>query len=112
MDPAGMMMGMAMGQMMGRQMSGTARNTMQQHIPPAPAVAPPPQYSLASGGQVTGPYDMKALAQMARNGGFTSQSLVWKQGMDGWAAAGTVRELLALLSLNAPPAPPPLPEQQ
>jgi len=71
---------------------------------PAPSPPPPPAlYNVAVNGQTTGPFDMAALAQMAKSGQFTDQSQVWKQGMSGWAAAGTVQELITLLAQNAPP---------
>jgi len=83
--------------------------------PPAPGMAPPPpmvQYSVAINGQTAGPFDMNALAQMVQSGQLTQQSQVWKQGMPGWAAAGTVQELGGLfapaVNPNAPP-PPPMP---
>ena len=75
--------------------SGTAA------VPPPPP--PPAQYNVAVNGQTTGPFDLNALAQMARDGQFTPESQVWKQGMSAWAAAGTVPELGDLLARNAPP---------
>ncbi|MDR1575648.1 MAG: DUF4339 domain-containing protein [Treponema sp.] len=36
----------------------------------------------------------------------TPQSQVWKQGMPGWAAAGTVQELAPLFAQTPPPPPP------
>jgi hypothetical protein len=66
------------------------------------------QYNVAVNGQTTGPFDLNALAQMAQNGQLTSQSQVWKQGMAGWAAAGTVAELGPVFAQSAPPPPPPV----
>jgi membrane protease subunit (stomatin/prohibitin family) len=120
-NPAGMMTGMAMGGALGGQMAGMMGNMMQgiQQPPggtpaapgmPTQGMAPPPpplvQYNVAVNGQTTGPFDLNALAQMAQSGQLTPQSQVWKQGMSGWAAAGTVAELG---SVFAPPAPPPPP---
>ena len=87
-------------------------NGMQQSAPPpAPGMAPPPppvvQYNVAVNGQSTGPFDMNALAQMAQSGQLAPQSQVWKQGMSGWAAAGTVQELAHLFVPSDPPPPPP-----
>jgi len=124
MNPAGMMTGMMMGGAVGGQMAGMMGNMMQgvnqpppvpgmQAPPPAPGAPPPPpaavQYSVAVNGQTMGPYDMNTLAQMAQSGQLTAQSQVWKQGMAGWAAAGTVQELAALFASSAPPPPPPPP---
>jgi len=93
--------------------------------PPAPGMAPPPapgmapqsappppagiQYSVAVNGQTTGPFDMNTLAQMIQSGQLKQDSQVWKQGMSGWAAAGTVQELSGLFAQAAPPPPPPPP---
>jgi len=109
---------MAMGGAVGGQMAGMMGNMMQgmqQTIPPSPGMAPPGmmpppppivQYSVAVNGQTTGPFDMNTLAQMAQRGQLTPQSQVWKQGMAGWAVAGTVQELCGLFTQNVPPPPP------
>ncbi|MCE2653413.1 MAG: DUF4339 domain-containing protein [Planctomycetaceae bacterium] len=47
---------------------------------------------------------------MAQTGRLTRESLVWKQGMANWAAAGTVGELGGVLG-GVPPPLPPLPPQ-
>ena len=118
MNPGAMMAGMAMGGAVGGQMAGMMGNMMQgmqQTIPPSPGMAPPGmmpppppivQYSVAVNGQTTGPFDMNTLAQMAQRGQLTPQSQVWKQGMAGWAVAGTVQELCGLFTQNVPPPPP------
>jgi membrane protease subunit (stomatin/prohibitin family) len=122
MNPAGMMAGMAMGGALGGQMAGMMSNTMQgiQQPPggmpaapgmPAQGMTPPPpplvQYNVAVNGQTTGPFTLDQLRQMAAQGQFTPQSQVWKQGMSGWAAAGTVAELGSVFAQSAPPPPPP-----
>jgi membrane protease subunit (stomatin/prohibitin family) len=122
-NPAGMMTGMAMGGALGGQMAGMMGNMMQgiQQPPggtpavpgmPGQGMAPPPpplvQYNVAVNGQTTGPFDLNALTQMAQSGQLTPQSQVWKQGMAGWTAAGTVQELAGLFAQNVPPPPPPV----
>jgi membrane protease subunit (stomatin/prohibitin family) len=119
-NPAGMMAGMAMGGAVGQGMAGMMNNVMQgmnqnqAGAPPAsgpgPGMPPPlpvVQYNVAVNGQTAGPFDMNTLAQMVQNGQLTPQSQVWKQGMSGWAAAGTVQELSSLFAQNPPPPPPP-----
>jgi membrane protease subunit (stomatin/prohibitin family) len=125
---AGMSMGSAVGQgmagmmgnvfnQMGQQMPGMAPPPMPGGVPPmggAPAApaAPPPaapvaaSYSIAVNGQTYGPYDMTALMQMAQAGQFTAQSMVWRDGMPGWLAAGTVPDLAPLFAAAPPPPPP------
>ena len=120
MNPGGMMAGMMMGGAVGNQMAGMMNNMMQgmqqggmpaSPIPSPPGMSPPPppmvQYSVAVNGQTHGPFDMNTLAQMVQGGQLTPQSHVWKQGMAGWAAAGTVQELSGLFAAGAPPPPPP-----
>jgi len=124
MNPGGMMAGMMLGGAVGGQMAGMMNNMMQgmqqqpgmpgSPIPGAlgmPGMAPPPpptvQYSVAVNGQTAGPFDMNTLAQMVQTGQLTAQSQVWKQGMAGWAAAGTVQELSGLFAATPPPPPGP-----
>jgi membrane protease subunit (stomatin/prohibitin family) len=115
MNPAAMMTGMAMGGAIGQQMTGMMGNMMGglNQPPAAPGAAPPPppvvQYNVAVNGQTTGPFSLQQLAQMAAQGQFTPQSQVWKQGMSGWAAAGTVQELAGVFAPSGAPPPPPPP---
>ena len=121
-------MGMGMGFAMAGQMMN-AMNPMMNQQPQyqqpqqggyqqQPAVAPPPMpaqstYFVAVNGQQSGPFDMNTLSSMVANGQLTKDSLVWKQGMPSWAAAGTVQELSALFGAVPPPMPgmPPVPPQ-
>lgn len=119
-NPAAMMTGMAMGgaigqnmtNMMGNMMGGLNQNPMGMGTPQmggAPVPPPPPvqsMYNVAVNGQTTGPFDLATLGQMISNGQFTKDSMVWKNGMAGWAAAGTVSELSVLFAPAVPPAPP------
>lgn len=117
-------MGMAMGQMMGNMMGGMMNNGMNggyQQQPPAyngGAGAPPPppipnavKFHAVINGAQSGPFDIATLQSMVANGQFTKQTLVWKDGMANWAAAGTVPELSQLFGAVPPPPPPPVPPQ-
>jgi len=110
-NPAGMMAGMAMGGAVGQQMAGMLGGMMGgMNAQPAGAPPPPPtaaQYNIAVNGQTTGPFNITQLTQMVANGQFTPQSMVWKQGMAGWIAAGTIQELATLFQNTPPPPPPP-----
>jgi hypothetical protein len=66
-------------------------------------------YIVAVGGRQTGPYSYDELRQLASKGQLTKNTLVWKEGMPQWAAAGTVDELAGIWSSVPPPLPPPLP---
>ena len=50
---------------------------------------------------------MGTLASQVKSGGLTRSTLVWKQGMAGWAAADSVPELQSLFAAVPPPLPPP-----
>jgi hypothetical protein len=54
-------------------------------------------------GKPTGPFDLATLKSMAIQGKLRRETLVWRQGMPGWAAAETVVELTTVLA-NVPPA--------
>ena len=111
MNPAGMMTGMMMGGAMGQQMAGMMNNmgqNMQQAMnnpPPMPEV----QYYISVNGAQAGPYNMQQMAQMVKSGQLTSQTYVWKQGMENWAFAKEVQELNSLFAPPIPGTPPPPP---
>lgn len=71
---------------------------------------PPPlqtdaQFFVAIDGKQAGPFTTDQLAQLVANNSLQAQTLVWKKGMNGWAAANTVPELGALLNSAPPPLP-------
>ncbi len=70
--------------------------------PPIPVVA---EYFVAVSGKSEGPFSMDQLSQMAFAQSFTSGSMVWKKGMSGWVAAGTVPDLANVLNNVPPPIP-------
>jgi membrane protease subunit (stomatin/prohibitin family) len=103
----GMGMGFAMANQMGNAMSGN----QQQQNQAAPAGGPPPipqtvSYYVAVNGQQTGPFDMNVLKQKVLSGELTRDSMVWKNGMAAWSAAGTVAELNSVFGQVPPPLPP------
>jgi hypothetical protein len=67
------------------------------------------RYSVAINGKQTGPYSYDELRQLVIKGELTKDSLVWKEGMPQWAAAGTVNELADIWTSVPPPLPPSLP---
>lgn len=104
------MMGMAMmQQMMNQQQQQNNQKTQNQNtnVPPPP---PTTQYFVSVNGQQAGPFDMNTLQQMITQGQLTKETFVWKQGMQGWLAAGQVPEVAALFGAVPPPPPPPPPQ--
>jgi len=103
--------GVGLGFGMGGQMAGAMGGLFAGQTQPSSTVPPPlppqVQYHVALNGQQAGPFDMAALLQMAQAGQLTRESLVWKQGMASWDAAGQVVELSTVFGT----VPPPLPKQ-
>ena len=72
-------------------------------------------YFVGIGGRQAGPFDTAGLRELIDTGQLTRDSLVWREGMPNWVAAGTVEELSQLFAAVPPPlpgaqaAPPPLP---
>ncbi|MBL0225088.1 MAG: SPFH domain-containing protein [Geobacteraceae bacterium] len=104
----GVGMGFGMGGQMAGAMGGMFPGQSQPQQPVIGGAAPPPllQLFVAVNGQQTGPFDLAVLQQMARSGQLTRDSLVWKQGMAAWAAAGQVPDLTAVFEAVPPPVPP------
>ena len=115
-NPGGMAaggMGMGMGFAMANQMGNQMGAGQQQQQQPAAAAPPPPPaptaFFVAINGAQTGPFDLGTLQQQLASGQFNAQTTVWKAGMAGWVAAGTVPELAGLFAAPPPPPPPPPP---
>jgi hypothetical protein len=76
---------------------------------PAAAAAPVQAsgaYNVAVNGNPTGPYAIDELRRMAQGGELTKDTMVWKEGMQQWAAAGTIEDLSGIWSSVPPPLPP------
>ena len=107
---AGAGMGMGMGFVMAQQMAGMM-NPQQGQAAAAPAPgagAPPPlpqavQYFYAANGQQAGPVSFEQLSHLFANRTINRDTLVWKQGMNGWTALKDVEELKAFLGGSTPP---------
>ena len=106
---AGAGMGMGMGFVLAQQMGGMMSPQMggQQTAPMAGAMPPPMpqavQYFYAANGAQVGPVGMEQLRALFANRTINKDSLVWKQGMDNWAALNSVEELKPFLGGNTPP---------
>jgi hypothetical protein len=75
--------------------------------PPAGPAAPPPvpsAWHIVEQGQALGPFSAEQLAQAIGAGRVGPDTLVWSEGMPGWAAARAVPALARLFG-----GPPPLP---
>jgi membrane protease subunit (stomatin/prohibitin family) len=108
---AGMGMGFVlaqqMGGMMSPQMGGQQQMPLQQGGMMPPPMPTPVQYFYAANGQQAGPATMEQLKVLFANRTINKETLVWKQGMDSWAALNTIEELKTFLGGNTPPPLPP-----
>jgi hypothetical protein len=101
----GMGMGFAMANQMGQAMGSqqTSGGTAPSGPPPVPQAV---SFFVAVNGQQTGPFDLAVLGQKAAAGEVNRQTLVWKDGMASWTAAGDVAELKSIFGTVPPPLPP------
>ncbi len=102
---AGMGMGMGFGManaMMGQMGQPGQQSQQQSGPPPVPGQVP---YFVAVNGKQSGPFDVNTLTQMANQGQINKDTLVWKQGMSQWSAAGTQPDLSGIFGAVPPPIP-------
>lgn len=67
------------------------------------------QWHIAVGGKSKGPFSTSQIRSLANSGKLNAQTLVWREGMQTWQAAGSVGGLLASTAAAAPPVPPAVP---
>jgi membrane protease subunit (stomatin/prohibitin family) len=112
---AGEGMGLGMGMAMGTQMARSIQEAQQSAPAGASAGGPPPlpvsdeMWFYAVGATQAGPVTPEDLAQQVGAGAVTRETLVWKQGMAAWTAAGQVPNLASLFAAVPPPLPPTTP---
>ena len=115
-DAMGAGIGLAMASQMAAQMQQPQQPQYQQQQyqqqPPQyqqqGQMMPPPMpqqvnYYVGINGVQQGPFGMPQLQQLVQTGQLTPNTLVWTQGMPGWAPANTVQALAALFMSNTPP---------
>ncbi len=96
---------LAMGMALGNRVAANLNQTQ-----PDIATAPPPLpnaavWYIGVGGKQEGPFDPATLQTRATSGQISGETLVWKNGMAGWIAAGQVPELVPLFASVPPPLP-------
>ncbi|MCD7976317.1 MAG: SPFH domain-containing protein [Tannerellaceae bacterium] len=108
---AGMGMGLGAGMAMANQMAQMMTHQTATPPPTQGAVPPPiPEevaYFIAIGGQQSGPYKISLLPELVTKQVLTRDTLVWKNGMAQWEAAGAQAELAHLFTATPPPIPQP-----
>ncbi|MEI6349403.1 MAG: SPFH domain-containing protein [Bacteroidota bacterium] len=103
-------MGLAMGMNMANQMMNPNQQQQQQQAPQSGVGAPPPipgqePMFVAVNGQQQGPFPVANIGLMIQQGQVNRDSLVWKQGMAAWTAAGQIPELSGFFGAVPPPMP-------
>lgn len=103
----GLGIGLGMGQQMADVRGPSFQNQSQQDGKQSNGATPPPlpQFYVALEGRQAGPFDSPELHKMILAGQLTRETLVWKQGMQAWEAAGKMPELAQLLASVPPPIP-------
>ena len=101
----GMGIGFAMANQMGKMVTSPQE-------PPHASPSPPPlplegecRYFVGKNGKQAGPFDKDAIIGYIKKGAITKETLMWKQGMEGWNAAELFTEFAALLKATPPPLP-------
>ncbi|MBN2641064.1 MAG: SPFH domain-containing protein [Victivallales bacterium] len=107
--------GNMMGMMMGGQLAGNTGQTLfrenqQQNNPPSGGATPPPipgeiKFWAAINGTQAGPFNINELKAKASAGEINRDTLVWKDGMANWLAAGEVPEIQQIFGATPPPLP-------
>lgn len=109
---AGSMIGIGLGANMAGMMGAAgaaAHGTSSGGVgapPPLPGAAASAPFFIAVNNQQQGPFELGLLGAKARSGELKADTLVWRQGMAGWAPAKDVPDLASVLAQVPPPLPP------
>ncbi|CAA6827918.1 MAG: Putative virion core protein (lumpy skin disease virus) [uncultured Thiotrichaceae bacterium] len=90
-------MGFAVANKMADSLTSPAKGGAATTTPPPPPLPPGDKWHVAINEQITGPYDSNQLRELITENKLTEESLVWKEGMADWAAAGTVEVVKKLI---------------
>ena len=109
---AGMGVGLGAGVAFGNQMAASMNAAAGGSAGGTSSPPPIPQstsYFAVIDGKQAGPFDLTALQSQVGTGKLSRATMMWKQGMPAWTAAGQVSELNDLFAATPPPIPPPIP---
>ncbi|MBT0653555.1 SPFH domain-containing protein [Geomobilimonas luticola] len=99
--------GMGMGFAMANQL-GKALATPQEPASAAPQPPPLPgeeRYYVGKNGKQAGPFDRTTIIGYITKGAITRETLLWKEGMAEWQAAGQFGDFASLFRTTPPPLP-------
>jgi membrane protease subunit (stomatin/prohibitin family) len=100
--------GMGMGFAMANQLGTTLAQPRQQdpaQPPPLPAGEAGIKYFVGKDGKKAGPFDAQAIAGYIRKGAISKETLLWKEGMQGWEPMEHFAEFQAVLRGTPQPLP-------
>jgi membrane protease subunit (stomatin/prohibitin family) len=104
--------GNMMGMMVGGQLAGGVGGALHQQQQAPPATPPPvpqqSQFFAVLDGKQAGPFTIDQLKAQISAGTITRETMVWKEGMSGWAVADSQPEIASLFGATPPPVPPPI----
>lgn len=92
--------GVAVGTQVG-QMASEHLNITPRTAPPIPSVL----YYLAINGNQQGPYQLEQIKQMIATRTISTETLVWKEGMQNWSALSSLTEFSTSFIQTPPPIP-------
>jgi membrane protease subunit (stomatin/prohibitin family) len=100
----GMGMGFAMANQLGKMMANP-QEPLQSAPPPLPPEETDSNYYVGKNGKKAGPFNKNAIISYITKGAITKETLMWKEGMDGWKKAEFFTEFESLLKTTPPPLP-------
>ncbi len=101
----GMGIGFAMANQLGKMVTTPQE---PQHAAPSPPPLPPEEenkYYVGKNGKQAGPFNKAAIIGYIKKGVIAKDTLMWKQGMEGWSAAELFGEFAAEFKTTPPPLP-------
>jgi membrane protease subunit (stomatin/prohibitin family) len=100
----GMGIGFAMANQLGKAMA-TPQEPLHAAPPPLPLEETGCTYYVGKNGKQAGPFDKDAIIGYIRKGAIAKETLMWKQGMEGWNMAELFTEFEAVFTAAPPPLP-------
>ncbi len=102
---AGMGAGFGVGNMMANAFGQANAAASQQATANAapPPLSAPAQYFTGVDGKQAGPYNAAQIQQMIQSGTLRRDTLMWKAGMAGWAAAESISDINTFFNSAPPP---------
>ncbi len=98
----GMGMGFAMANQMGKAVAAQ-QSPVQNSPPPLPGEESNCSYYVGKDGKQSGPFNKDAIITYIKKGSISRETLMWKDGMDGWQPAEQFAEFAGEMKKTPPP---------